>query len=95
MRTRELLSRFLLKPPACVVDVGGGARIHSFWLAEQGYDVHLIDAVSHHIETAKSVAKQRANPPVSMQVGGDHKLHVDDGIADAVLLLGPLYHPNS
>lgn len=95
VRTRELLSRFLPKPPACIVDVGGGAGIHSFWLAEQGYDVHLIDAVSHHIETAKSVAKRRAKPPISMQVGDARKLNLDDGIADAVLLLGPLYHLTS
>ena len=95
IRTRELLSRYLAEPPACIVDVGGGAGIHSFWLAEQGYDVHLIDAVSHHIETAKTTAKQRPNTPISMQVGDARKLNLDDGMADAVLLFGPLYHLTS
>jgi ubiquinone/menaquinone biosynthesis C-methylase UbiE len=92
IRTRELLTRFLPEPPAYVVDVGGGAGIHSFWLAEQGYDVHLIDAVPHHIETAKETARQRSHAPVVMEVGDARTLPLDDETADAVLLFGPLYH---
>lgn len=44
VRTRDLLAGFLLEPPAYIVDVGGGTGVHSFWLAEQGHEVHLIDA---------------------------------------------------
>ena len=43
-RTKEMLSRLLPPPPARVVDVGGAAGVYSFWLADQGYDVHLVDA---------------------------------------------------
>lgn len=95
IRTRELLTRFLPKPPAYIVDVGGGAGIHSFWLAEQGYDVHLIDAVPHHIETAKEIARQQQRAPVVIEVGDARTLPLDDGTADAVLLFGPLYHLTS
>ncbi|MBD3674786.1 MAG: methyltransferase domain-containing protein [Planctomycetaceae bacterium] len=95
IRTRELLTRFLPKPPAYIVDVGGGAGIHSFWLAEQGYDVHLIDAVPHHIENAKETARQLSHVPVVIEVGDARTLPLNDGMADAVLLFGPLYHLTS
>ena len=71
MRTRELLTRFLPDVPAEVIDVGGGAGIHAFWLAGQGYDVHLVDAVEHHIETARKSAPHNQSAPVTMAVGVD------------------------
>ena len=57
IRTRELISRFAPPSPALVIDVGGGVGVHSFWLAEQGYEVHLIDAIPHHIESATAVSQ--------------------------------------
>lgn len=95
LRTRELMRRFLPNPPATIIDVGGGAGIHAFWLAEQGFNVTLIDAVSHHIETAKKNAQERPNVPLRMEVGDARSLNVDDSASDAVLLFGPLYHLTS
>ena len=92
VRTRELLGRFLPGAPAEVIDVGGGAGIHAFWLADQGYDVHLIDAVPHHIETARKAAEGREHAPATMEVGDARELRFGDASADAVLLFGPLYH---
>jgi hypothetical protein len=43
-RTKEILTRVLPRPPARIVDVGGAAGAYSFWLAERGYEVHLVDA---------------------------------------------------
>ncbi|MEH2082737.1 MAG: hypothetical protein V7K89_22975 [Nostoc sp.] len=51
-RSQELISRHLSPPPAVIFDVGGGAGVYSFWLAQQGYEIHLIDAVPLHIKQA-------------------------------------------
>ena len=48
-RMQELIRRFLPLPPRVVLDVGGGPGRYSCWLAEQGYDVHLIDPVAKHV----------------------------------------------
>jgi len=53
-RTKQLLRRYLPAPPATVLDVGGGTGIHARWLAEDGYDVHLIDPVANHIAQAST-----------------------------------------
>ena len=93
IRTQELLHRFLPSSPATILDVGGGAGIHAFWLAQQGYNVHLIDAVPRHIEQATEISKQNPNYPLArMAVGDARQLDYSDDFADAVLLFGPLYH---
>src|SRR5919199_5577838 len=80
VRTQELLSRYLPPPPAVVFDVGGGTGIYAFWLAQQGYEVHLIDAVPLHIEQARrSLESQHNCPLASMAVGGGDPLKRQDG----------------
>ena len=37
--------RCVAEPAARVLDVGGGTGVHAKWLAEDGYDVTLIDVV--------------------------------------------------
>lgn len=49
-RTKEILARVLPKPPARVLDVGGAAGVYSFWLAGQGYEVHLVDLSPRLVE---------------------------------------------
>jgi SAM-dependent methyltransferase len=90
-RTKELLERFLPPPPAGVLDVGGGPGIYAAWLAERGYQVHLVDAVPLHIEQAAQAA-QRAQGSVTVEIGDARSLAHEDSSFDAVLLLGPLYH---
>ncbi len=92
-RTQELLQRYLPTPPAIVLDVGGGAGIYSFWLASLGYAVHLVDAMPLHIAQATQTASQPESPALaSLAVGDARRLDFADGSADAVLLMGPLYH---
>lgn len=89
-RTQELLGRHLPPPPATILDVGGGPGRYAFWLAGEGYRVHLIDAVPLHIEQAR--AGDAASSLASAEVGDARRLAHADATADAVLLLGPLYH---
>ena len=96
LRTEELLERFLPAPPAVVHDVGGARGAYALPLAAKGYAVHLLDAWPPHVEgAAAGSAAQPATPLASCAVGDARSLPYDDQSADAVLLLGPLYHPVS
>lgn len=90
IRSQEIVLRYLPKPPAVVMDIGGGAGIYAFWLAELGYTVHLIDLTPLHIEQAK--AQATTHPLASAAVGDARHVNFPDASADAVLLFGPLYH---
>ena len=87
-RTKELLTRYLPEPPAVVLDVGGGPGVYAAWLAERGYEVHLLDPVELHVRQAGEASDRIA----SAELGDARALPYADGMADAVLLLGPLYH---
>ncbi len=89
-RTLDILGRHLPPPPGVVLDVGGGTGAYAFPLASAGYAVHLIDLVEHHIEEARAICAER--PLASCAVGDARALEFSDESADAVLLLGPLYH---
>jgi SAM-dependent methyltransferase len=91
-RTRELLARHLPKPPARVLDVGGAAGAYALWLAEQGYAVRLVDPVPRHVEQARAASAAARHPLAGAAVGDARALEEKDAGADAVLLLGPLYH---
>src|SRR5438309_8288075 len=92
-RTQELLARYLPRPPAVVLDVGGGTGHYSVWLAQRGYTVHLIDPVPLHVEQARARSAAQCDAPLASITQGDaRRLHWGAGQVDAVLLLGPLYH---
>jgi SAM-dependent methyltransferase len=91
-RTRELLSRHLPPPPARVLDVGGAAGAYALWLSEQGYSVHLVDPVPRHVEQALAASAAVRRPLEGATVGDARALERPDASADALLLLGPLYH---
>lgn len=86
-RTKEIVSRYLPPPRLRILDVGGGPGIYSAWLAARGDDVVLIDPVTIHVEQAAA-----ADPRVRTEVGDARELKHPSGSADAVLLMGPLYH---
>jgi ubiquinone/menaquinone biosynthesis C-methylase UbiE len=92
-RTRELLSRYLPTPPCTVLDIGGPTGVHAFWLAERGYTVHLLDAIELHIIQAKDRLARVPHPSLARVAVADARdLDYADESADAILLLGPLYH---
>jgi ubiquinone/menaquinone biosynthesis C-methylase UbiE len=92
VRTRELLGRFLPPPPAVILDVGGGAGAYAVPLAAEGYQVHLLDPVSLHVEQALTAARSAGTTLAGAVVGDARRLPYPDAGADAALLLGPLYH---
>lgn len=93
VRSQSIISRYLKSPPAVVLDVGGAAGRYSCWLAKEGYTVHLVDPVPLHIQQAQAASDAQPEKPIaSCTVGDARDLEFDDQVADAVLLLGPLYH---
>ncbi len=93
LRTRELLSRHLPPAPATVLDVGGGAGAYALPLASEGYSVRLIDPLPLHVQQAAAgSAAQPEAPLAGEEVGDARSLSQAEASADAVLLLGPLYH---
>ncbi len=90
--TRHYLARYLPPPPARILDAGGGPGRYALLLAQQGYDVFLVDLSPRCITWAR---EQFANAHVKVQaeVGDVRDLHrFAEGEFDAALLLGPLYH---
>ncbi|PGH42412.1 methyltransferase type 11 [Micromonospora sp. WMMA1996] len=86
-RTRDLLARLLPAPPADVLDIGGGPGAYAGPLAAAGHRVHLVDLVPAHVAAVRA-----AFPLVMATVGDARAVPLPDAVADATLLLGPLYH---
>lgn len=91
-RTRSLIERHAPPPPATVLDVGGAAGTYAAWLADAGYEVHLIDPVPRLVEEARRRNTALARPIASCATGDARALAWPAESADVVLLLGPLYH---
>jgi SAM-dependent methyltransferase len=91
-RTRELIRRFAPPVPATVLDVGGAAGAYALWLAEDGFAVHLVDAVPRLVAEARHRSAAASRPLASCEVGDARALARPDRSVDLVLLLGPLYH---
>lgn len=93
IRTMEILERFLPDPPAVVLDVGGGPGAYALWLSRLGYQVHLVDPVQKHLEQAQAASEKQTQSPIhAFSLGDARHLDYPDDFADALLLLGPLYH---
>jgi ubiquinone/menaquinone biosynthesis C-methylase UbiE len=95
LRIQDLLERFLPAAPARILDVGGGAGAYAIPLSSAGYQVHLIDPVPLHVEQAAAASQQAGVTLAGLSVGDARDLPAADHSADAVLLLGPLYHLTS
>lgn len=89
-RTRFLLAGRLPAAPADIVDVGGGAGVHARWLADQGHRVTMFDRYPLHVEQAR--AESDAGVGFAVEEADARELPLPDHSADAVVMLGPLYH---
>ena len=88
-RTKHILLAHLPRS-GHVIDVGGGPGVYSAWLAAQGYRVDLIDQVPLHVEEARRLSSAGAS--FDIHLGDARQLPLGDAVADAVLLMGPIYH---
>jgi SAM-dependent methyltransferase len=89
-RTREVVLRRLPATPATVADVGGGPGRYALWLAGLGYRVEHRDLLPLHVDQLRADAA--SHHLIHTAVGDARQLDLGDGAADAILLLGPLYH---
>jgi ubiquinone/menaquinone biosynthesis C-methylase UbiE len=92
LRTQEIITRYLGKASGKILDIGGAAGVYSFWLANQGHSVDLIDITPKHIEQAKEYEVQSGIKLSSALVGDACELPFKNDYYDIVLLMGPMYH---
>jgi SAM-dependent methyltransferase len=88
--TTEIVGRNLPPRPAVIADIGGGPGRYVRWLASLGYQVEHRDLMSLHVTQLQVDAA--AVPGIRTAIGDARALDLPDASADAVLLLGPLYH---
>lgn len=92
-RSKEILLENLPTPPAVIYDIGGAYGEYSWWLASLGYEVHLFDLSESNIKMSKMLAKEYPGCSLAAsEVCDARKVPRADNSADAVLLMGPLYH---
>ncbi len=91
IRTREMILGEIGNKNFSIIDVGGGTGSYSFWLADNGYKISLVDIVPRHIEIAKSKSKNHKKLK-GIFVGDSRKLSFEDESVDIVMLHGSLYH---
>lgn len=92
IRTTEILARRLPPPPAVIADIGGGPGRYALWLASLGYQVEHRDLMPLHVSQLQADADAAGLPGIHAAIGDARRLDLPDSSADAVLLLGPLYH---
>lgn len=91
--TKELLISHLPPPPAVIYDIGGGYGEYAWWLTALGYEVHLFDLSETNIAMSASLSERYPGCTLhSAEVCDARSIPRADGTADAVLLMGPLYH---
>lgn len=92
-RTKEILLENLPNPPAVIYDIGGAYGEYSWWLASLGYEVHLFDLSETNIKMSNELAKEYSDCTLaSSQVCDARSIPKENNSADAILLMGPLYH---
>ncbi len=90
--TKRILQKYLPKK-AKILDLGGGAGVYSFFLAELGYDVYLADLSENLIQQAIEQNSNKEKKIISCDVVNalDLSIYKNEQF-DVVLLFGPLYH---
>ncbi len=91
--TVEYLERYL-PDSGHVLDVGGAAGRYTVWLAEQGYEVTLVDLSERQLDLAREqVGERELDARVTVEKGDVRDLAFDADSFDATLCLGgPVSH---
>lgn len=98
-RTKELLFRYIPMGRGnprdekwTIYDVGGGVGVYARFLASYGHDVHLLELADNAVEYAKEHLLGKDFITFRAETADARRLPRPDNSADAVLLMGPLYH---
>lgn len=91
--TMLALADFLPPSPATIADIGGGPGRYAIALAQQGYQITLIDLSQRNLEMAQEKAKlSQVSIDAFVQANALDLSDFASSSFDAVLMLGPLYH---
>jgi S-adenosylmethionine-dependent methyltransferase len=91
--TSRALREYLPRPPARILDCGGGPGRYAIELAGYGYEVVLFDLSAGNLDLARQKAAEAGVMLAATVQGTALDLGCfADGEFDAVLLMGPLYH---
>ncbi|MDO6739238.1 class I SAM-dependent methyltransferase [Wenyingzhuangia sp. 2_MG-2023] len=90
-RIKELILKYIAKPNAKIIDVGGGTGKYSEWLAKQGHEVYMVEPVEKHLKIAQKRADKLKNK-FAVIAGEAQHLDFKNNFADLVIIHGPLYH---
>lgn len=91
-RTKEILKEMLPPPPAVIYDIGGAYGEYSYYLTSLGYEVYLYDIAEKNIEMSSKLGKKLGLTLKAAEVADARSIDRPDNSADAILLLGPMYH---
>jgi len=94
-RSKSIISRYLSADGMNIADVGGGTGPYSFWLAEQGHNVNLLDITQKHIDMAKQKSIADNIALASCTCADARNLPYQNESMDIVLVMGALYHLQS
>ena len=92
LRCKEIIGRYLANNALKIADIGGATGAFSFWLAEQGHIVSLLDYTPIHIDQAKEKSVSLGITLHSYECADAKSLPYSDEEFDLVLVMGPLYH---
>ncbi len=94
IRTKQLLERFITQPQMNILDIGGATGIYSFFLADLGHNVTLLDIAPNHIKIAKS-KNFIVNNKLKNIILADALKYETEETFDIIIMHGPLYHIQS
>jgi ubiquinone/menaquinone biosynthesis C-methylase UbiE len=91
--TKRAMADYLPRPPARLLDCGGGPGRYAIALAQQGYRVTLLDISAASLNLARLKASEAEIQLEDFIHGTALDLsRFPNGWFDAVLVMGPLYH---
>ncbi|MDC8002788.1 class I SAM-dependent methyltransferase [Aureisphaera galaxeae] len=89
-RSKQIIERFLHGRNMRILDVGGGTGAYSFWLAELGHQVILMDPMPSLIEVAKRNPRSKELHEICL--GDVREINSEETPHDLILCFGPFYH---
>ena len=90
--TKRFMDKYIRGKNLEIFDIGGGPGRYSFYLAEKGHKVSLLDLSHKNIEVAKVKSKE-LNIELEKYIHGNAlELNGYEQKYDVILLMGPLYH---